>query len=324
MELHQDLAEPPEPAWNAVFSVALGVAGLIMAEFLPTGVLTPMARDLGVTEGVTGQAVTATSVAAVITSLTLPYLSRKLNRRTVMLGLSFLLICSNILVALSPDFPMLLGGRFILGIALGGFWSMAAAITMRLVPPQQAPRAIAIVFGACSLASVLAAPLGSYLGDFLGWRNVFFLSGVLSLVAFLWQASTLPSLPPLGETRISTIFEVLRMPYFAAGMVAVAFVFCGHFGVFTYLRPLLESTTGVGVKTLSMILLGFGIANFIGTSAAGIMIARSLNKTLFLLPLALFLMALGLFEFGRSAFLAASLIFLWGALFGPVSVAWSA
>ena len=83
------------PAWNAVFSIALGVAGLIMAEFLPIGVLTPMARDLGISEGMTGQSVTATSVAAVFTSLTLAYLSRRMNRRTVMLGLSFLLICSS-------------------------------------------------------------------------------------------------------------------------------------------------------------------------------------------------------------------------------------
>jgi predicted MFS family arabinose efflux permease len=63
-----NITETTKPAWNAVFSIALGVAGLIMAEFLPTGVLTPMANDLAITEGVTGQSVTATSIAAVFTS----------------------------------------------------------------------------------------------------------------------------------------------------------------------------------------------------------------------------------------------------------------
>ncbi|MDB6080382.1 MAG: transporter, partial [Akkermansiaceae bacterium] len=248
MPIESNKTDPDPTAWNAVFSIALGVAGLIMAEFLPTGVLTPISRDLGITEGMAGQSVSATSVAAVVTSLTLPYLSRRVNRRTVMLILSLLLICSNLLVAFSPNFATLLGGRFMLGIALGGFWSMAAAIAMRLVPQAEGPRAIAIIFGGCSLASVLAAPLGSFLGGIIGWRSVFLLSATLSIVAFLWQALTLPSLKPIGETRMRTVFDVLRIPHFSAGMLAVAAVFCGHFALFTYLRPFLETTTGVGVN----------------------------------------------------------------------------
>lgn len=322
--MENNTTDSKPPAWNAVFSIALGVAGLIMAEFLPTGVLTPMARDLGITEGMTGQSVTATSVAAVITSLTLPFLSRKMNRRTVMLGLSFLLICSNLIAAFSPNFATLLGGRFILGIALGGFWSMAAAIAMRLVPQADGPRAIAIIFGGSSIASVLAAPLGSFVGGIIGWRNVFLLSGTLSIVAFLWQAFTLPSLKPVGETRMRTILDVLKVEHFAAGMLAVATVFCGHFALFTYLRPFLETTTGVGVNAVSVILLTFGIANFIGTSFAGRMIARSMRRTLYLLPLILFLVTAGLFQFGYSAVATPVLVFLWGATFGPVPVAWSA
>lgn len=324
MKTDPTTTDAPQPAWNAVFSIALGVAGLIMAEFLPTGVLTPMANDLGITEGVTGQAVTATSVAAVVTSLTLPYFSRRLNRRTVMLGLSFLLVCSNLLVAFAPNFATLLGGRFILGIALGGFWSMAAAIALRLVPPADAPRAIAIVYGGCSLASVLAAPAGSFLGDIIGWRQVFLLSAALGTVAFLWQALTLPSLAPLGETKFRTLLDVLKVPHFSVGLLAVALVFCGHFALFTYLRPFLETTTGVGGKTVSMILLTFGVANFMGTSFAGVMIRQSMRRTLFILPFALFFVAGGLHQFGTSAVVTPALIFLWGVLFGPIPVAWSA
>ena len=316
--------ELAKSAWNGVFSIALGVAGLIMAEFLPTGVLTPMAAELGISEGVTGQSVTATSIAAVVTSLTLPYLSRKLNRRTVMLALSFLLVCSNLIVAFSPSFEVLLVGRFILGIALGGFWSMAAAIAIRLVPQQDGPKAVAIIFGGCSFASVLAAPTGSFLGGIIGWRSVFLLSGALSVVAFLWQVFSLPSLKPIGETKLNTLWEVLKTRGFAAGMLAVALVFCGHFAVFTYLRPFLENSTRVEGGALSIILLIFGVSNFIGTSFAGSMIKRSMEKTLVLLPLLLALVALGLLQFGESKFLATVLIVFWGALFGPVPVAWSA
>src|SRR4051812_31598441 len=111
--------------WNAVWSMTIGVAGLIIAEFLPAGVLTPLARDLRISEGMAGQAVTATSVLAVITSLLIAYLTRNLNRRTVLLSLSFLLSLSSLIVAFAPNFFLLLLGRFVLGISLGGFWSMA-------------------------------------------------------------------------------------------------------------------------------------------------------------------------------------------------------
>src|SRR3981189_2646745 len=139
----QSIAAPIEsdtPAWNAIVAIALGVAGLIIAEFLPAGMLTPMASDLGITEGVAGQAVTATSVFAVLTSLLLAVVTPTLNRRHVLLSLSVLLVCSNFLVAYAASFPILLIGRVLLGIALGGFLSMAAATAARLGPAAPMPK----------------------------------------------------------------------------------------------------------------------------------------------------------------------------------------
>jgi predicted MFS family arabinose efflux permease len=314
----------PMPAWSAVVAISLGVAGLIMAEFLPAGLLTPMASDLGVTEGMAGQAVTATSFFAVITSLLLAFITRKLDRRNVLLGLSFLLVCSNLLVAFASTFSILLAGRVLLGVSLGGFWSMAAATAARLVPEANVPRAIAIIFGGSSFASVFAAPLSSYLGNIIGWRHVFLLSAVVSLSALVLQAFTIPSLKPIGDTKINTLFAVLKKPQFSNGMVAVAFVFCGHFAAFTYLRPFLEHTTAVGPNALSAILLTFGVANFIGTSFAGILIKRHFRRALIILPLVLSVSGLGFLVFGGSVSATTVLIFLWGAIVGPVPVIWSA
>src|SRR6266568_9476782 len=112
------------PDWNAVWALTIGVSGLIIAEFLPAGILAPMAKDLGISEGLAGQAVTATSILAFVTSLLIAFLTRKLNRRTVLLSLSFLLALSSLIVALAPGFKAVLLGRVVLGIALGGFWSM--------------------------------------------------------------------------------------------------------------------------------------------------------------------------------------------------------
>ena len=147
------------PAWGAVIAMTLGVFGLVGAEFLPASLLTPMAVDLRISEGMAGQAVTATAAVALVTSLLITVVTRKLDRRLVLIGLSVLLIFSNLLVAMSSNLAMLLVGRVLLGMALGGFWTLSAATMMRLVPEAVVPKALSVMFLGVSAATVFAAVL---------------------------------------------------------------------------------------------------------------------------------------------------------------------
>jgi DHA1 family purine ribonucleoside efflux pump-like MFS transporter len=323
--LQVDVTPPVEqkPAWGAVFSLSLGVFGLVTAEFLPASLLTPMASTLGVTEGLAGQAVTATAAVAMLTSLLIATVTRNIDRRWVLLAFSVLLIVSNVLVAFAPNLPTILIGRVLLGIAIGGFWTMSSATAMRLVPEAMVPRALSIMFSGVSLATIAAAPLGSYLGGIIGWRHVFLWAVVLGALALVWQLVTLPRMAPSGTTRLGTLIEVLKRPGMGRGMIACTLVFTGHFAFFTYLRPFLEGVTGVGVNGLSAILLGFGVANFLGTSLAGLMLERNLRLTLMFMPLLMALIGFGLVVLGRVPVLHAALVSLWGMAFGAVPVAWS-
>ncbi|AOB33263.1 MFS transporter [Bordetella sp. H567] len=321
--LNEPGRSPERPAWQAVFSMSLGVFGLVTAEFLPASLLTPMAADLKVTEGVAGQAVTATAAVALITSLLIATATRRIDRRHVLLAFSMLLIASNLLVAFAPSLPALLLGRVLLGIAIGGFWTMSAATAMRLVPEHMIPRALSIMFSGVSAATIVAAPVGSYLGGLIGWRNVFLLATALGVLALLWQLATLPRMAPSGHTRLGTLLDVLKRPGIGWGMFAVILVFTGHFAFFTYLRPFLETVTGVGVNALSAILLGFGVANFIGTSAAGFMLERNLRLTLALMPLLMGTLGLGLAASGSAPYADSAMVALWGFAFGTVPVGWS-
>lgn len=154
-------------AWLAVFSLAVGVFGLLTAEYLPASLLSPMATSLGVSEALAGQSVTVTAIVALFSGLLVPGLTRNMDRRTVLLGFTLLMIASNLLVALSPNLTVLLLMRVLLGIAIGGFWSMVAAVAMRLVPDDQLPRALSVIFSGISVGTVVAVPLGSYLGGIL-------------------------------------------------------------------------------------------------------------------------------------------------------------
>ncbi|OSQ43356.1 MFS transporter [Thalassospira alkalitolerans] len=311
------------PAWWAVISMTLGVFGLVTAEFLPVSLLTPMAADLHVTEGLAGQAMSTTAVLALITSLLTATVTRKLDRRYVLLSFSVLLIISNIIVSMAPNFELLLAGRILLGIGLGGFWTMAAATVMRLVPQNRIPRALSILFSGVSAATIFAAPLGSYLGDVIGWRSVFLLASLLGVLALVTQFLTLPKMAPRGRASLRTLVEIMGRPRMKFGLFALVLIITGHFALFTYVRPFLENVTGVATAGVAGILLGFGVANFIGTYIGGALVARSLRMTLIMMPMIMGLAGIGMVSIQGAIAPTAVLVAIWGMAFGGVPVAWS-
>lgn len=317
-------AEAPVHAhWSAVFSIALSVVSLVTAELLPISLLTPIATDLGISEGMAGQAVSATSIMGMIASLFIAAACRSLDRRLVLMGFTLISIASNVLVAAAPDYTVLLIGRLLLGISLGGFWSMAAAVSMRLVHKSLIPKALSVIFGGVSVAMAVATPLGTWLGDAMGWRGVFLVTAALGIITLVWQYRVFPSMKPAGQTRLSTLFGLLKRPQIRLAMAGMVGVFGGHFAFFTYLRPLLENVAHFSVSGVSAILLGFGIANILGTAASGMMLRRSLKGTLLVMPLILALMAAVLVRFGESQPVTAIMVTLWGFVFGAVPVAWT-
>jgi predicted MFS family arabinose efflux permease len=312
-----------QPAWAAVGSMALGVFALVTAEFLPASLLTPIAADFGISEGAAGQTVTATAAFALLSSLLVTAVIRNLDRRILMLGFTILLLISNLIAAFAFNLTMLLVGRVLLGAALGGFWTMSAALAMRLVPEASVPRALSIIFSGVSAATIVAAPVGIYLGHLFGWRSVFLMAAGLSAIPLIAQAATLPRMPAAGSARLGTLVEVLRRPGVAIGMICAMLVFVGHFAFFTYLRPFLEFSTGAGIAMISSVLLGFGVANLFGTVVSGFMLERSLRATLASMPLVMAVICACLATFNSSLGLDLALITLWGFLFGAVPVAWS-
>jgi predicted MFS family arabinose efflux permease len=214
-------------------------------------------------------------------------------------------------------------GRVLLGIALGGFWTMSAATIMRLVPENHVPRALAIMFSGVSAATVFAAPVGSFLGDIISWRAVFLLAAGIGVITFIVQFATLPSLPPRGRASLRTLVDLINRPGMKFGLFSLVIIITGHFALFTYVRPFLENVTGVATAGVSGVLLGFGIANFIGTHLAGALIARSLRMTIALMPLIMGLATLGMVMIDGALNPTIVLVAIWGMAFGGVPVAWS-
>lgn len=301
-------------------SLTLGVFGLVTAEFLPASLLTAMATDLGISAGAAGQAVTATALVGALAALSIPVLTRNLDRKLVLLGLSLLLVTSNLLAAVASSFFVLIVARVLLGVALGGFWSMAAALAMRLVPEHLFARAMSVVLTGVSVATVCAAPLGAYMGDLWGWRSAFIAAGCLSLVTIVSQVFAIQGLPPKDNPNVKILFQLLGRTQVRIALLAVMLIISGHFAGFTYIRPLLEGVTQVSISTISAILLGYGIGGFFGNFAGGFIAERSERNAIIFGGVVIIAMALVLVVAGKTPSLAAVSIALWGFAFGAFPI----
>lgn len=231
---------------------------------------------------------------------------------------------SGAIVALAQSYTIYMIGRALIGMVIGGFWSMSAAMAMRLVPSAQVPRALAIFNSGNALAMVIAAPLGSYLGSIIGWRGAFFSLVPVAILALIWQWISLPSMQVTSEPaeKRPSIVGLLRNPVVMIGMLAVSLFFMGQFSLYTYVRPFLETITQVNISILSLILLGIGVMGFIGTSVINAFLKRGFYTTLITIPIMMAVIAISLIFLGAWPIVVAVLLGIWGFLGTAAPVGW--
>ncbi len=272
-------------------------------------------------EGQAGLAITISGVFAVTTSLFGNGFLSKWDRKAVVLLYTGVLALSSLAVALAPNFTVFLLGRALVGVAIGGFWSLSTAILARLASKSDLPKAIALLQGGTAFAVVIAAPLGSFLGGLIGWRGTFLITVPIGLVALIWQFAVLPKMPATETVSVGRMLRLLRNRAFLIGMAATGLVFMGMNALSIYLRPFLEGVTGVELNTLSLMLLGVGLGGLAGTSLIGFVLRRHLAAALIGLPGTVALIALLLIGFGSSPWATAVLLVLWGFFSTPTPVA---
>lgn len=312
-----------QPAhWSGVFAMTLCVFALIASEFMPVSLLTPMAQTLRVTEGMAGQGIAISGAFAVVTSLFISVLAGTLNRKTLLLGLTCIMAISGAVIALAPNYLTYMAGRALIGIVVGGFWSMSAATAMRLVPVHRVPLALAIFNSGNALATVVAAPLGSWLGSVVGWRGAFFCLVPVAIIAFVWQLLSLPSMSVTRQAASRNVFTLFRRRVVTLGMLGVGIFFMGQFTLFTYIRPFLETVTRVDDATVTLVLLVIGVAGFIGTTLIGRVLKRGFYPTLMAIPVLMAITALALIAFGSQVAIVTALLGLWGLISTAAPVGW--
>ena len=297
-----------------VLSLAVGAFAIGVTEFIVVGILPAIARDLHISIESAGSLVSLYALALAIgTPLLVIGLSR-LPRKLALLGLMTVFLAGNLLAALSHTFELLLVGRVITAVAHGTFFAIGATVAATLVSKAQAGRAISVRFAGLTLALVIGVPLGSFLGNLMGWRLPFFAVAALAALGLAAMARWLPAgLVQGAGGKAATQLAALGSGPILTMMAVTVFGFGSSFAAFTFITPILTDITGFSATMASALLIVFGAATFAGNLGGGYLTSHvGWQKALRLMLLLLAATQVGVALAIGSQWMMVVMLFVWG------------
>ncbi|MBF4607517.1 MFS transporter [Curtobacterium sp. VKM Ac-1393] len=280
-----------------LIALALGGFGIGLTEFVITGLLPEVAADYGVTETTAGWLVTGYALAVIVGALGVTAATTRLPRKPVLLGLLVLFIVGNTLSAIAPTYEVMMSGRVIAALCHGAFFGIGSVVAANMVERSKRASAVALMFTGLTASNVLGVPFGTFLGQALGWRSTFWAIVVIGVVAMIGVLVLVPADPAVRATDTPSLARELGafrsgQVWLSLGMTVLGYG--GMFGAFTYIAYTLTSVSGFPSSAVPWLLVVFGVGLFVGNFVGGKLAARSIDRTLLVVLVAL-TVVLGLF-----------------------------
>ncbi|GLV53193.1 MFS transporter [Dictyobacter sp. S3.2.2.5] len=253
----------------AVYALMLSTFAFGMAEFIIIGLLPNVAHDLNVSISSAGFLVTGYALGIVIGAPLLTVVTGKLSPKSVLLLLLALFTLGNVLAAIAPNYLTLLLARIIAAFANGAFFGIGTVVATEMVAPDKRASAFATMFTGLTLANIIGVPLGTFLGQQVGWHSPFWVIVALSLLAFMSITFLIPRTQHTSTSGLGQEFRILGRKQVLLALLMTTFGFGGVFTIFTYITPFLERITGFSPTAVSLILVLFGVASTLGTIIGG-------------------------------------------------------
>ncbi|MGW1640480.1 MFS transporter [Streptomyces lavendulae] len=310
----------PLIGWLAVSAVTLGIFSIVTTEILPIGLLTTIGSSFAISDGMAGLMITMPGLLAAISAPVVTVATARIDRRLMLCVFMLLLAMANFLAAAAPDYWLVLVSRVIVGIVIGGFWSIGAGLAERLVPAASVGRATSVIFSAVPLGSVLGVPAGTFIGDLAGWRTAFVVMGALTVGVLAMLLLVMPSLPPNRTTRLSVLRSMLKSVNTHFALLLTFLTVLAHFGTYTYVTPFLEQVTDASSQLITVYLLVYGAAGIVGNFLGGAVVIRYPRATFGLAAGMIATVTLLLPVLGRWQIGAVALLIVWGVAYGAVPV----
>ncbi|WP_079912237.1 MFS transporter [Paenibacillus sp. 32352] len=254
----------------ALLALAISAFAIGTTEFISVGLLPLIAQDLQISITTSGLTVTLYALGVTFGAPILTSLTSGLSRKTLLIWIMIVFITGNAIAATSSGIGVLLAARVITAFSHGVFMSIGSTIAADLVPENRRASAISIMFSGLTVATVTGVPLGTFLGQQLGWRAAFIAIAAVGLAALLANVVLVPScLRPGTKTRLQEQIKIITHGRLLLAFAITALGYGGTFVVFTYLSPLLHEITGFPESTVALLLLLYGIAIAIGNVIGG-------------------------------------------------------
>ncbi|GAA2883772.1 MFS transporter [Streptosporangium fragile] len=303
----------------ALLALAIGAFGIGTTEFVIAGLLPEVARDFGVSIPAAGYLISGYALGVTAGAAPMTILGTRMRRKHLLLLLMVIFILGNVLSALAPTYGLMMTGRIVTSFTHGAFFGVGSVLAGDLVAPDRRAGAIALMFTGLTLANVLGVPMGTFIGQALGWRATFWVVAGLGVAGLVGIAALVPLQPRPAGTDVGAELAVFRNPQVWLAIAMTVLGFGGVFASFTYIAPMMTQVAGFSEGAVSWLLVLFGVGLVIGNLLGGRFADRALMPSLYALLAGLALVLAVFTLTSRAQIPAAVTVFLLGA-FGFATV----
>ncbi|MER5931890.1 MFS transporter [Streptomyces sp. NPDC002054] len=265
----------------ALLALAIGAFGIGTTEFVIMGLLPEVAADYGVTIPTAGFLVTGYALGVVLGAPLMTVLGTRIPRKRMLMLLMGLFIAGNLLSALAPAFGVMLAGRVVASLAHGAFFGIGAVVAAELVAPAKRADAIALMFTGLTVANVVGVPLGTLVGQHLGWRVTFVIVAALGVLGLLGIARLVPELPRPEGVRVRHELAAFKNVQVLLAMGMTVLGFGGVFAAITYITPMMTEVAGFADTSVTWLLVLLGLGMVAGNLIGGRFADRALMPMLY-------------------------------------------
>ncbi|MFF7776543.1 MFS transporter [Streptomyces tanashiensis] len=265
----------------ALLALTVGAFGIGTTEFVIMGLLPQIATDYGVTIPTAGLLVTGYALGVVIGAPLLTALGNKVSRKRMLMLLMGLFVLGNLLSAVAPTFGLMVTGRVVASLAHGSFFGIGSVVAAGLVAPDKKAGAIATMFTGLTVANIVGVPLGTFIGQTVGWRTTFVLVASLGVIGLAGIARLVPDMPRPEGARLGRELTAFRNPQVLLAMAMTVLGFGGVFAAITYIAPMMTHAAGYSDGAVTWLLVLFGVGMFLGNLLGGRFADRALMPLLY-------------------------------------------
>lgn len=267
--------------------MALGAFGIITTEFGIIGIMPAIAKHFNVSIDTAGWLLSGFALTIALTGPFSVLLTSKINRKLMMCLVLLTFVASNILSAVSPNFTVLMIARILPAFLHPVFWAVATVAAAKQVEPKDAPKAVSVVLGGLSVATVLGVPITTYISELINWQASFVVSGVINLIAFVALLAFVPSMPVTENQSVKSQLVILKKGQMWVNLVATMIMIAGIFATYSFLAEYLGKISSMNGTEISLMLLLFGATGIAGNWVTGIALSKNvlLTTRFFLLSL---------------------------------------